>query len=176
MPVNIKGKSYTMVGERVKQAHEDHNGEVEIDTNIFELTNERVIFRAELKINGKLFTGHALEIFGSNMINTTSALENCETSAIGRALAAAGYSGSEYCSADELTNALINQEVRSKDETKEPTEKQKNLLWDLVKKITDEEIKKEWIIKGQNEKDRFKFSILIQDLKKELGLNGFPAT
>ena len=45
-----------------------------------------------------------------------------------------------------------------------------------LKKITDEEIKKEWIIKGQNEKDRFKFSILIQDLKKELGLNGFPAT
>lgn len=46
---------------------------------------------------------------GSTLINKTSALENCSTSAIGRALAAAGFGGSEYASADELVQALVQQ-------------------------------------------------------------------
>ena len=51
--------------------------------------------------------------FGSK-INETSALENCETSAIGRALASAGYLGSEFASADELVGALNKQNTPSK--------------------------------------------------------------
>ena len=39
-------------------------------------------------------TGYAEEIRGSSMVNKTSALENCETSAIGRALANYQYQGS----------------------------------------------------------------------------------
>jgi hypothetical protein len=40
-------------------------------------------------------TGFAEEIRGSSMVNKTSALENCETSAIGRALANYQYQGSK---------------------------------------------------------------------------------
>ncbi len=39
----------------------------------------------------------------------TSALENAETSAIGRALAACGFAGTEYASADEVANAISQQ-------------------------------------------------------------------
>jgi hypothetical protein len=40
-------------------------------------------------------SGHAFEVDGTGMANKTSALENCETSAVGRALALAGYSGNK---------------------------------------------------------------------------------
>jgi Zn-finger domain-containing protein len=48
-------------------------------------------------------TGHAFEIDGVNgMANKTSALENCETSSIGRALANAGYSGNKRATREEM--------------------------------------------------------------------------
>ena len=58
-------------------------------------------------------TGHAFEFWGDGKVNTSSALENAETSAIGRALAAAGWGGEEYCSADELVNALKAQNIEA---------------------------------------------------------------
>jgi hypothetical protein len=51
-------------------------------------------------------TGTAEETRGASYINRTSAVENCETSAIGRALFAAGFGGGEFASADELLAAL----------------------------------------------------------------------
>ena len=54
--------------------------------------------------------GHAEERRDANKINRTSALEVCETSAIGRCLASAGYAGSEYASADEVINAIAQQQ------------------------------------------------------------------
>jgi len=47
-------------------------------------------------------TGFAFEIDGAGMANKTSALENAETSAIGRALANAGYSGNKRTSREEM--------------------------------------------------------------------------
>jgi len=47
-------------------------------------------------------TGLAFEIDGAGMANKTSALENAETSAIGRALANAGYSGDKRASREEM--------------------------------------------------------------------------
>jgi len=55
-------------------------------------------------------TGHAEEDRTASYINKTSAVENCETSAIGRCLFAAGFGGGEFASVDELTNALKRQE------------------------------------------------------------------
>jgi hypothetical protein len=54
-------------------------------------------------------TGHAEEYRKSSQINGTSALENCETSAIGRALAVAGFGGTEFASANEVQNAIHQQ-------------------------------------------------------------------
>jgi hypothetical protein len=48
-------------------------------------------------------TGMAFEIDGAGMANKTSALENCETSAIGRALANMGLSGDQRASREEMT-------------------------------------------------------------------------
>ena len=58
----------------------------------------------------RYFTGHAEETIGSSQINKTSALENCETSAIGRALAMMGIGVDEsIASADEVANAVFQQ-------------------------------------------------------------------
>lgn len=47
-------------------------------------------------------TGWAFEIDGTGMANTTSALENCETSAIGRALANMNLSGNKRATREEM--------------------------------------------------------------------------
>jgi hypothetical protein len=67
------------------------------------------VFRAELWLEGQCVSvGHAEEIRGSNMINKTSSMEVCETSAIGRALANAGMAGSDMTkrpSREEMSKA-----------------------------------------------------------------------
>jgi uncharacterized lipoprotein NlpE involved in copper resistance len=61
--------------------------------------------------NSLLGTGHAYEKESSSFINKTSYIENCETSAVGRALGMAGFGiDTSVCSAEELTNAINNQE------------------------------------------------------------------
>ena len=72
-----------------------------------------------ITIEQDVYTGHAVEVYNSSMINKTSALENCETSSIGRALASAGFGGSEFASADEVSNAISQQKSMPKNE-KEP--------------------------------------------------------
>ena len=72
--------------------------------------DKRVIIHAAIIKDGvTIATGLAVEVRGSSQINKTSALENCETSAIGRALAAFGLGGSEYASANEVENAIHQQ-------------------------------------------------------------------
>jgi len=56
-----------------------------------------------------LATGHAEEYRKANQINGTSALENAETSAHGRSLAALGIGGTEFASANEVQNAIHQQ-------------------------------------------------------------------
>jgi hypothetical protein len=73
-------------------------------------------------------TGHAEEDRTASYINKTSAVENCETSAIGRCLFAAGFGGGEFASADELMNALKRQEelVKAGDSVKKGGKKEKD--------------------------------------------------
>jgi hypothetical protein len=55
------------------------------------------VFKAELWLNDEIIaTGWAEEIRGQGNVNKTSHLENCETGAVGRALANAGLSGSDF--------------------------------------------------------------------------------
>ena len=95
--------------------------------------------------------------------NRTSWMEVCETSAIGRAISAAGFTGgNEYASADEVANAIINQDQ----EKDKPTEKQRTMLYGLIKKITDEDIQKELIESAKECKTRWDMSMLIDKVVK----------
>ena len=84
---DIKGKPYAEVKDRVA-AFRMIYPEGTITSKIVELDDKHAVIRAEvLNDRGELLaTGYASETFGSSNINRTSMLENCETSAVGRAL------------------------------------------------------------------------------------------
>ena len=106
MPIEIHGKPYYTVVERLKMLKADFKLDYSLKTELLKCDDKVVIVKATLSFNGNEYTGLALEIIGSSNINTHSYLMNCETSAIGRALSAANYLGSEYCSANEMESAL----------------------------------------------------------------------
>jgi hypothetical protein len=110
MPVNIFGKEYKTVAERLDELYKSGK-DYSLNTELISWENGVVIMKATLQIGENTYTGHAYEVEGSTQINNTSALENCETSCIGRSLASAGMGGSEFASADELANALGQQKA-----------------------------------------------------------------
>lgn len=66
-------------------------------TFLVHYSDERCVFRAELYLGDVLIaTGWAEETRGDGHVNRTSHLENCESSAVGRALANAGLAGSDH--------------------------------------------------------------------------------
>ena len=109
MPVDIHGKQYYTVVERLGMLKADHKQNYSLKTKIEVCDENKVIVSATLSIDGCEFSGLAEEMRNANHINKTSALENCETSAIGRALSSAGYFGTEFCSANELEIARDQQ-------------------------------------------------------------------
>ena len=109
--IKIHNKEYKTVALRVNEFRQTHNIDLGITTELVEANDSVVIMRASIadKDGFVIGTGYAEEQRNSTMINKTSALENCETSAIGRALAACGYAGTEYASANEVENAIHQQ-------------------------------------------------------------------
>ena len=79
----------------------------------------------------------AMEKFDFGFVNKTSALENCETSSLGRALANFGLHGSEFSSADELTNAILNKDSIEEQIKKQTTETKLTKLFSDWKKKND---------------------------------------
>src|SRR6056300_344106 len=130
--VNIKGKKYSTVNERLKHLLQ-YFPEARFNEEILFHDNERVIVKTELYIGDTIFSvGTAEEWRNSSFINKTSALENCSSSALRRCLAAFGLSGSEYASAEELVNALNNQNTNTQSTTKKVS------IEDEIKKQTTE--------------------------------------
>jgi hypothetical protein len=105
--VNIHGKEYQTVALRVGKFREQYGLDLSLITEIV-YADEKVVRMKAIISNDKgiISTGHAEEYRGSSNINKTSALENAETSAIGRALAALGLGGTEFASADEVARAI----------------------------------------------------------------------
>jgi len=114
--VNIRGKQYKTVVLRVNEFREKYKPEDgwSIQTWLITDDGDRVVTRTVIcdKDDHIVATGLAEEVRASSNINKTSAVENCETSSLGRALSAFGYAGEEYCSADELVRALERQEAQ----------------------------------------------------------------
>lgn len=108
--VNIHGKIYETVALRVKKFREKHP-EYALVTEIVSRDDECVVMKATiLKDRTAIATGHSEEYRHTSSINKTSALENAETSAIGRALAALGLGGTEFASADEVAHAITGKQ------------------------------------------------------------------
>ena len=116
--VSLKGKAYTMVAQRVQAFRSAAGAQGQILAEIIEQTDQRVVVKASVSVwrdtdnNGcaggwsLLAVDFAEEYRNQGPVNKTSALENCCTSAIGRALSAAGLSGGEYASSFEGDNAI----------------------------------------------------------------------
>tara|TARA_R110000787_G_C13367140_1_gene440531 strand:- start:478 stop:1176 length:699 start_codon:yes stop_codon:yes gene_type:complete len=109
--VNLKGKTYTMVAQRVQAFRAAAGVEGQILTEVIEQTDQRVMVKASISVwrDGAwslVANDFAEEYRNQGPVNKTSALENCCTSAIGRALSAAGLSGGEYASSFEVDNAI----------------------------------------------------------------------
>ena len=110
---DIKGKEYAEVNQRIK-AFRMVYPQGSIRTEMLSNENGVCVFRATVwdETNTLLATGHAYEKEDSTFINKTSFIENCETSAIGRALGMAGFGiDVSVASAEEVQNAIANQEV-----------------------------------------------------------------
>ena len=113
MSVNIKGKNYTTVAERIQLFHsrrlEGEKYSIKTDILFHDVEKGVVVCKTTIDCSEGVFTGMAMEDKSSSMINKFSYLMNCETSAIGRALASLGICGQDFCSADELVSALTKQ-------------------------------------------------------------------
>ena len=127
------GKDYFTVATRHNLFMQYFNDYASINTDIIpELCNDnRVAVKCTISIEDKKYTGMALVEFGSSFINRTSALENAETSALGRALAAFGLHGTEFASADELINAKMNQNKTTTKKQFPKTNGKKNIKLDM---------------------------------------------
>lgn len=120
---DIKGKEYTEVNQRIKAYRMVYpNGS--ITTEILKLEDGVVLMKATiLNEDGVVIgTGLAQEKEDSTFINKTSYIENCETSAVGRALGMCGFGiDTSVASAEEVKTAMANQEP--KQDTKTATKK-----------------------------------------------------
>lgn len=125
--VDIKGKDYVEVNERIKYFRANFKGYSLLTTVVYNYKAELIKIEGEEKLRKKpaeiclkasvinsegvvVATGLAMEKEDSTFINKTSYIENCETSAWGRALANFGIGiDKTVASADEVKNAIANQ-------------------------------------------------------------------
>jgi deoxycytidylate deaminase len=112
--VNIRGTEYTFIAARLNTFNtEERFKHLRVLTEVLERSDDRVFVQAKIVDDNDrvIRVGHAEEERGGSNINATSALENCETSAVGRAL---GFldpdlTGTQISSAEEVNDALIKQ-------------------------------------------------------------------
>lgn len=108
--MDIKGKDYVLVNERIR-AFRMLFPMGTIRTKILSMTDGVVTMQAEVCVGDQvLATGHAQEKENSTYINKTSYIENCETSAVGRALGMLGIGiDTSVASYEEVATAIANQ-------------------------------------------------------------------
>jgi hypothetical protein len=132
--VKIKDKDYVLVNERVKEFHRLYpEGSIETIL-VSEPTSNRIIMQTvAMPGNGRKFTGWAQEMIGDGFINKASALENCETSAVGRALGFLGIGiDTSIASVEEVQKAKDNSKAP---ELNKPTNEQRQAIATLLKEL-----------------------------------------
>ena len=141
------GKMYTQVVHRMEAFRRQHGTEYGVDTQILVDDGQRVVIKAIITNNDgyTVGSGMAEEIRGQGHVNTTSALENAETSAVGRALASLGLAGGEYASANEM-DAVSRKSDAIQSNKAEPVQ--------LVKKPLSKE-EAEWLAHNEATLDQY---------------------
>jgi hypothetical protein len=141
--INLKGKEYSMVSSRL-EIFRKHFGfkygiieEILVDDGKRVVTKTCIIDRDNPET--PIGVGHAEEIRGSSKVNQTSAIENCMTSSLGRALAtAAALHGGEMASVNEIEKANNNKKNIEEKQTKTDDENEnKNNDQEKWQKITE---------------------------------------
>lgn len=137
---DIKGKEYAEVNQRIKAFRMVYpTGFIRTKIYDYEKTDGDAIITMTADVgyvdengyNVCLATGTAQEKESSSYINKTSFVENCETSAVGRALGMAGFGiDVSVASYEEVQNAIANQNAH---EGKEPTINKHE--FDMLKKM-----------------------------------------
>ena len=137
--INIHGKQYVEVKERIKYFRENFK-DWSLTSEVIDLTEDRCVIKATIS-NEKgrvIASGIAYESKGSSYINKTSFIENCETSAWGRALANIGIGlDVAIASADEVLNA------KAQDKSKKPK----------IEKLTDAKLSAMLVAIGEGKGD-----------------------
>ena len=113
---NIRGKKYVEVNERIKYLRQEPSiKDYSVITELTHLDSEMCVCKCTIATpQGKVIaTGHAHEDRASSNINKTSYVENCETSAVGRALAMLGIGiDTSIASANEVQDAIAKQDAK----------------------------------------------------------------
>ena len=164
--IRVKGgKKYLQVKDRVSIFRKKFGLDYGIDTTIVVDDGQRIVIKAIVTdCDGHLVgSGYAEEIRGGSGVNTTSAIENGETSAIGRALSSLGLHGGEYASANEIEAVGRKQEAIEKrkaaqaarEEAKAEKEKEQAMKDEIRQDLARErEDRRKEIEKKRMEKER----------------------
>ncbi len=109
--INIHNKKYSLIVDRIGVARRSLGSNLDIKTSIIHQDDKKVIVQCDVYVDEKhLSTGTAEELRATSRINQTSALENAETSAVGRALAFLGFANDSIASAEEVSLAIEQQD------------------------------------------------------------------
>lgn len=160
---NFNLADYETVAERLVRFHADHPHARIVTTNLTTELDRQVstwVVRTEIYLpmfeiwadapaqenpENSWFlkaTGHAFEVDGGRGPNATSALENAETSSIGRALAACGYSGDKKGDPNKRPSREEMAKVASGVTPKAPVKR--DFLAEAAKMTTPEELRQLW--------------------------------
>lgn len=175
----IKGKDYAEVNQRIKAFRMVYPTGF-INTELMSNENGVCIFRAEVGYfdeveNGKILgVGTAYEKEGSSFINKTSYIENCETSAVGRALGMAGFGiDTSVASYEEVQTAIENQKKKPKIEKSEKVMCPKcgtqilNTPVRSGKVLSPKEVMEKWGMCDRCYKEEIKIKKTLEELKRE---------
>jgi len=165
---NFNLDDYVLVNERIEKFYEKFPGG-SIQTEVKRLKDGFVLIKAYAYRSPEdtiPATGHAYEKEGVGYVNKTSYIENCETSAVGRALAMMGF---------EINKSIASREEMEKVKRMEEDEKKlitESQIKTLEKKIKDtgadkDKLFKYYKVKSIKEMTRVQYSAAIQLLEKK---------
>lgn len=140
--IDIRGKEYVLVSDRIIYFNETYpQGFIETKL-LSEPDSEMVVIKAkvtpDIGTSNRYFIGHSQAKWGEGMVNKTAALENAETSAVGRALAMMGIGVIDsIASVDEMKKATQQTPNTYQNTTsyqdKPASEKQKQMIFAVAK-------------------------------------------